>query len=304
MCLTALKPPDRQLRTLSTPPTAGAEVKIIELDLADQLAIGHLELVQMRTIPTRERRIHRISELAELVRPGRGENPTRPRPIILTMTTTRSTRIDSHVRAKTRNTASHYAILNCHKRTVRRTGPGHRAGQEARGNRRLRAEPIDLARTDERSKNPPPLLNIRKASDAVCPKPLRRINSGSQVFNEYSNAEALINPSTKVVFGPKSPRTRGPLLNKMMIPRSTTGHRTSSPPTSSVRVGAAGPRRRSSVPPRPERRSARPRSVEQEIGHGRPIRRMLMSMTGSRPSCHRLDMRPAPLLRAGPCIGK
>jgi pimeloyl-ACP methyl ester carboxylesterase len=66
---------------------AGAEVKIIELDLADQLAIGHLELVQMRTIPTRERRIHRISELAELVRPGRGENPTRPRPIILTMTT-------------------------------------------------------------------------------------------------------------------------------------------------------------------------------------------------------------------------
>ena len=83
----ALKLPDRQLRTLSTPPTAGAQVKIIELDLADQLAIGHLELVQMRTIPTRECRIHRISELAELVRPGRGENPTRPRPIILTMTT-------------------------------------------------------------------------------------------------------------------------------------------------------------------------------------------------------------------------
>src|SRR6187200_2541440 len=26
--------------------------------------------------------------------------------------------------ATTRNTASHYAILNCHNRTVRRTGPG------------------------------------------------------------------------------------------------------------------------------------------------------------------------------------
>ena len=61
---------------------------------------------------------------------------------------------------------------------------------------------------DERSKNPPPLLNIRKASDAVCPKPLRRINSGSQVFNEYSNAEALINPSTKVAEEPREPGDR------------------------------------------------------------------------------------------------
>ena len=54
----------------------------------------------------------------------------------------------------------------------------------------------------------PPLLNIRKASEAVCPKPLRRINSGSQVFNVYSNAEALINPSIKVgnQFGAEEPR--------------------------------------------------------------------------------------------------
>jgi hypothetical protein len=38
---------------------------------------------------------------------------------------------------------------------------------------------------------------------------LRRINSGSQVFTEYSNAEAPINPSIKVgnqVFGAEEPR--------------------------------------------------------------------------------------------------
>ena len=29
------------------------------------------------------------------------------------------------------------------------------------------------------------------------------------MFNEYSNAEALIDPSTKVVFGPKSPANPG-----------------------------------------------------------------------------------------------
>ena len=88
MCLTALKSARPAASdTVDAAYGGSPKVKIIELDLADQLAIGHLELVQMRTIPTRERRIHRISELAERVRPGRGENPTRPRPIILTMTT-------------------------------------------------------------------------------------------------------------------------------------------------------------------------------------------------------------------------
>jgi hypothetical protein len=61
--------------------------------------VGQVELVEMGTVPAREGIIDRASQLGERVAPSSDEDPTRPRPEALAVTSTRSTRIDSHVRA-------------------------------------------------------------------------------------------------------------------------------------------------------------------------------------------------------------
>jgi hypothetical protein len=61
-------------------------IVVIEFGLADPAAVGELELIQIRAIPTGERSIDRIGKLAEPMRTGRREDPPRLGPIILTTT--------------------------------------------------------------------------------------------------------------------------------------------------------------------------------------------------------------------------
>jgi hypothetical protein len=76
----------RQRRQCHRGTVEEAQVKVVELGLADQPAIGQLELVQMRAVPAGERGVDGVSELTELVGTSGGEDPTRSRPVILTMT--------------------------------------------------------------------------------------------------------------------------------------------------------------------------------------------------------------------------
>ena len=98
----------------------------------------------------------------------------------------------------------------------------------------------------------PPLLNIRKASEAVCPKPLRRINSGSQVFKSRATRRRSSIRALKLgtsIRSRRAPRTPNGMMFSQGPVRATGRLRRRPRRCELARPGRAAPRR-SSVPPR------------------------------------------------------